>query len=138
MFRLIRLIRVLGFRNTLILTALIVGGLLVYQGFFAPEIPAYTRPAGYVVTTTCSTGGRDCDENGYIRLWDDLQKTSSSFVRSPKAVFCVATKSSSAAGKTYWWIDCGLWQGKELPIIEGWVQEDNLIFGERIESRKIH
>jgi len=138
MFRLIRLISTLGLRNTLILIALIAGGFLVYEGFFAPKIPAYTRPAGYIVTTTCSTGGQDCDEFGYIRLWHDLQKITSGFVRSPKAVFCVATDSSIAAGNIYWWIDCGLWQGKELPIIEGWVQEENLIFGEWIESRKIH
>jgi hypothetical protein len=138
MFRLIRLIRIIGFRNTLILLALIAGGLLVYENLFAPKIPAYTRPAGYVVTAICSTRGRDCDEYGSVRLWDDLQKTTSSFVRSPKAVFCVATDSSIVAGQTYWRIDCGLWQGQELPIIEGWVQEANLIFGEWIESREVH
>ena len=138
MFRLIRIFRLLGFRNSLILLALIAGGVAIYQAFFAPEIPAYMRPAGYLVTTTCRTDGRDCDEYSYVRLWDDLQKTKSTFVRSPSAVACVATKSSTLNARTYWWIDCGLWQGSELPIIQGWVQEENLLIGDWVESRKIH
>jgi hypothetical protein len=138
MFRSIWLIRNIGVRNTLLLIIFIFGGALVYEGFIAPKPPSYTRPEGYSVTTVCSTGGMDCDEYGYVRLWDNLEKTSSSFIRSPKAVFCVAVKSSLHSGNKYWWIDCGLWQGKELPVIEGWVQEENLEFGGWVESRKIY
>ena len=132
------LIRSLGVRNTLILVLLIGSGIVGYELLFAPKFPPYTRPAGYAVTATCATGGRDCDENGFVRLWGDSSKGSSSYVRSPDAPFCVATTSSIATGRTFWWIDCGLWQGLRLPIIEGWVQQENLIFGEWIEARKIH
>ena len=106
---------------------LVIGALfLIYEVLNPP--PAYKRPPGYIVTTVCITGGKDCDENGFIQLWTDTTKTKSNFARSPDAVFCVATKSSIYNNEVFWWIDCGLWQGKELPVIEGWVSEKNLKF----------
>lgn len=133
-----RLIRVLGLRNTVILVVFVFAVALVYDSFFAPKPPAYTRPAGYWVKTTCATEGRDCDEYGAVLLWDDVQKTSSSFVRYPEAVPCIATEPTVTGGAAYWWIDCGLWQGKELPVIEGFVPEENLLFGAWQESAVIH
>jgi len=138
MFRLLYLIKNLGLRTTIIILAIIGGGGILYSVLLAPKPPPYTRPAGYMVTMKCVTGGRDCDDSGFIKLWDSTQKTTSSFVRSPDAPFCVAEKSTQHDGKVFWWVDCGLWHGSELPIIEGWVQEANMIFGEWVESRKLY
>ncbi len=130
MFKLLNLLSTQEGRRVLLW--LIVIGILIAAGSIIYESlnpsPEYTRPPGRIVTTVCSTGGNDCDENGFVKLWDDTYKTNSTFVRSPQAPFCVATETISFSGQIFWWIDCGLWQGNQLPIIEGWVPEDNLIF----------
>jgi predicted membrane channel-forming protein YqfA (hemolysin III family) len=135
MFRLIRLLSTPEGRRVLfwllVIGALYVIGSVIYASFNPP--PSYTRPSGKVVTTLCITYGKDCDENGFVRLWTDTARTNSNFVRSPQASFCVATKSTDYIGEKFWWIDCGLWQGNQLPVIEGWVSEKNLKFtGESI------
>jgi len=99
--------------------------------------PPYTRPEGYFVSVTCRTGGSDCSDYKSVKLWDNLNKTSSSFQRHPEAVYCVGTKQVTYKNHVYWWIDCGLWQGKELPVIEGWVEEENLNIGDWVSERKI-
>lgn len=130
MFRLIRFLSTPGGRRVLF-WLLIIGVLYLVGGFILESLnprPEYTRPSGWFVTTVCNTGGKDCDENGFIRLWTSGTRTSSTFVRSPQAPSCVATKSIESNKEKFWWIDCGLWQGRELPIIEGWVSEMNLKF----------
>lgn len=122
--------RLLGILIVIGIVAILVN--IIYSTLNPP--PEYTRPSGSVVTTVCNTGGNDCDENGFVKLWKNTNKTSSDFVRSPQAPFCVATKSSEYNGEKFWWIDCGLWHGNELPVIEGWVTEKNLKFtGETIK-----
>lgn len=130
MFRLLRLLSTPKGRRVLF-WLLVIGALyLVVQFIYGASNPplAYTRPSGRSVTTICATGSKDCDENGFVRLWTDTKRTNSTFVRSPQAPYCVATKSSEYNNEKFWWIDCGLWHGNELPVIEGWVSEDNLRF----------
>jgi hypothetical protein len=95
---------------------------------FLKPAPAYTRSPGLIATTVCNTGGRDCDGIGSVRLWTDTTRAESNFVRSPRAPACVATKSETTNGEDFWWIDCGLSRGRELPVIEGWVPARNLKF----------
>ena len=132
MFRLLGLLSTPEGRRVLfwllVIGSLFLIGDLIYEASNPP--PAYTRPPGRIVTTVCTTGGKDCDENGFVRLWTDTTRTNSTFVRSPQAPFCVATKSNEYSGEELWWIDCGLWHGNELPVIEGWVSDNNLKFTE--------
>lgn len=130
MFRLLRLLSTPAGRRVL-LWLLVIGALFLGVGFLYESLnphPAYTRPPGWIVTTVCATGGNDCDENGYVRLWTDTSKSNSTFVRSPDSYFCIATKSNIYNNEEFWWIDCGLWHGNELPVIEGWVSKKNLNF----------
>jgi hypothetical protein len=136
MFRAIRIFRDLGCKGTIILILIIIGGAVIYEVFFPSGI-SYTLPAGYIVTTRCITGGRDCDEYGSVLLWDDLGKSSSRFSRASNAiVHCIATMPKEYKGESFWWIDCGIWYGV-LERIEGWVQEENLKFGKWVESQEI-
>jgi len=128
----------------LIILALVAVGVTISIIFFpGPEYLAYyTQPAGYTVTTRCVTGGNDCYKHTYIdgllvNLWDNLEKTKSSFQVHPDSGSCIATKSSTVDTMTYWWIDCGLTSNSHTPVIEGWVQEENLEFGEWVDSKVI-
>jgi len=133
MFRLLNVIegartsrgrRALGW--LILIGVLFLLGSLIYS--VVKPTPKYTPPSGQYVAVVCNTGGNDCDENGFVRLWTDPFRAKSSFVRSPDALDCIATKSTVSNGEEFWWIDCGLWQGNELPIIEGWVSENDLKF----------
>ena len=130
MLRLIWLLSTQNGRRALfwlfIIGVLYIIGNLIYESINPP--PKYMKPSGKIVTTMCITNGIDCDEYGYVRLWTDFSKTDSNFVRSPQAPFCVATKSGEYLGGKFWWIDCGLTHGNQLPVIEGWVSEKNLKF----------
>lgn len=116
-FRLLRIFKKLGPIGTFIFLSIVVIGITISIVFFpGPEYPSsYTQPAGYTVTTKCVTGGDDCNKAAYddlkllVILWDDLEKTKSSFDLPPTYIHpCVATKSATVDTLTFWWIDCDL------------------------------
>jgi len=127
MFKLISLLLTPEGRITLLVlfACTIAGG--IYYSVFDPS-PEYEAPLGYRVTTICGAGGRGCNSDGSVILWTTPSMSQEAFGRSPKAVACTATKSTLIEGEWLWRIDCGLWQGSELPIIEGWVPEEYLVF----------
>jgi len=99
-----------------------------------PIAPAYTPPIGKSVTVICGIDGKGCDQpdyykssnDGFVKLWTTTDMTESKFERSTKAPACIASKSEVKNEIKFWWIDCGLFYGTELPVIEGWVPEENI------------